>query len=273
MVNEVYNKIKSVLIDSPRELYEKDRRFLKESFYFAGNNEEAILLIHGWTSVPYELRRLGKYLNENGYTVSIPMLRGHGTKVEDLENVKWQDWMEDVQRAHSELTKTHKKIYIAGTSLGASLTVMLAEKNPNVSGIILMAMPYKVKLEKISAFLASIVKVFRKYNKKFYPPTFGAANTITRLISYQTYPISSAQEVYKLIKITRRKLSKITNPCFIMQSSNDHIVTKNSLEKIYKNIGSKIKIKKYINRAYHTFISDINKEHIFEDILSFIKKN
>lgn len=272
MINEIRNKIKGILSTNPRELFEKDQAVLKEAFYFSGTNGKAILLIHGWTSVPYELRRLGKFLNENGYTVSIPMLSGHGTAPEDLDNLKWENWMSDVERAYNDLAKNNKQVFIAGTSLGASLAVILAKNNPKISGIILMAMPYKIKFEKISAFFASIVKIFRKYNKKFYPPTFGASNTITRLISYQTYPISSAQEVHKLIKITRRELPKVNQPCFILQSSSDHIVTKNSLEKIYESIGSKIKSKKYIHRAYHTFISDINNEHIFEDILEFIEK-
>jgi esterase/lipase len=58
-----------------------------------------------------------------------------------------------------------------------------------------------------------------------------------------------------------------------MQSTSDHVVSRNSCEKIYANIGSTVKQKKYIKRAYHTFISDIKNENVFEDILNFIEKN
>jgi len=58
-----------------------------------------------------------------------------------------------------------------------------------------------------------------------------------------------------------------------MQSTSDHVVSKNSLEKIYQSIGSAAKEKKYIKRAYHTFISDIKNENVFEDILNFINRN
>lgn len=273
MVNGIYNKIKGVLSVDPQLLYKEDTSLLNKPFYFPGTNGKAVLLIHGWTSVPYEVRRLGKYLNENGYTVSGPLLRGHGTTPRDLENVGWADWLCDVTRAYEELAKNHQKIYVAGTSMGANLTAMLAKNKNNISGIILMAMPYKIKLEKISAFIASIIRWFKKYNKKFYPPTFGASSSITRMISYQTYPINSALEIYKLIKISRKELPKVNQPCLILQSNSDHIVTKKSLEKIYEKIGSKVKEKKYVNRAYHTFISDIKNEHVFEDILKFIEKN
>jgi esterase/lipase len=45
------------------------------------------------------------------------------------------------------------------------------------------------------------------------------------------------------------------------------------LEKIYSSIGSKVKKKEYISKAYHTFISDIKNEYIFEDILNFLNEN
>jgi carboxylesterase len=75
------------------------------------------------------------------------------------------------------------------------------------------------------------------------------------------------------MKIVRKELPKVKQPCLILQSSSDHIVTKNSLEEIYEKIGSKVKQKKYIKKAYHTFISDVKNEHVFEDILKFIKNN
>jgi esterase/lipase len=58
-----------------------------------------------------------------------------------------------------------------------------------------------------------------------------------------------------------------------MQSSIDHIVAKGSLEKIYNKISSVVKKKKYIEKAYHTFISDTRNENVFEDILHFLDEN
>lgn len=273
MVKKIYHKFKSVLFSDPKILYKEEYGLLKEPFYFTGTNGKAVLLIHGWTSAPYEVRRLGKYLNENGYTVMGPLLRGHGTVSTDLENVKWEEWLFDVAKAYEELEKKHQEVYVAGTSIGANLAVMLAKSKPKISGIILMAMPYKIKFESIVVPVVRIINLFKKYNKKFYPPTFGSSSTITRLISYQVYPIKSALETFKFIKISRKELSKVKQPCYILQSASDHIVAKNSLKKIYRKIGSKVKEKKYIYRAYHTFISDIKNEHIFQDILEFINKN
>ena len=113
----------------------------------------------------------------------------------------------------------------------------------------------------------------KKYHRKFYPPTFGAATTITRVISYQTYPISSALETFELVKESRKIFPLVKQPSLLMQSTHDHVVSRGSLEEIYKNIGSAKKKKKYVRQAYHTFISDIKNEHVFEDILNFLNEN
>jgi carboxylesterase len=233
-----------------------------------------VLLIHGWTSTPYEVRRLGKYLNENGYTVLGIQLSGHGTVPKDLENVKWQTWLEDVRVGYEKLKETCPRIYVAGTSIGASLSIMLAKEKQEISGLVLMATPFRIRMEGFATFVARAAFLFgRRYNKKFYPPTFGSRKTVTRIISYQTYSIKSAMETFSLVKEARKNLEKIAQPCLLMQSTHDHVVSKNSMENIYNKISSKIKRKIYISRAYHTFISDIKKEHVFEDILNFLNEN
>jgi carboxylesterase len=273
MVKKLYKKVKSIIIADPGLLFEEERHLVNQPFYFKGSNGKAVLLVHGWTSTPYEVRRLGIYLNENGYTVSGPMLRGHGTVSRDLENIKWSDWITDIKKSYVELKTTHEKVYVAGTSIGSCLAVLLAKEKEDLAGLILMAMPYKIKFERTANLLAKINLLFRKYNKKFYPPTFGVSTTITRLIAYQTYPISSTLEVFELVKIARKNLRFVKQPCFIIQSGSDHVASRGSMKNVYSGINSKVKKKKLIKRAYHTFISDIRNESVFEEILSFINEN
>ncbi len=272
-IQKIYKRAKSILFADPKLLYKEERHLINQPFYFEGNNNKAVLLIHGWTSVPYEVRRLGKYLNENGYTVSAPMLRGHGTVPKNLEDVRWTDWLRDLEVEYKKLKDNFDKVYVGGTSIGSNLAIMLAKNNPDISGLILMATPHKIKLEKLTRWFAKLHLKFKKYNKKFYPPTFGVATTITRIISYQTYPVASALETFDLVRISRKYLENITQPCLILQSTHDHVVSKKSAEKIYDKIKSGKKKIKYVNKAYHTFVSDIKNGHVFEDILNFLEEN
>ncbi len=273
MGNLTKEKEKSAIFGDPKSLYRDELAHIDKPFYFPGENGRAVLLVHGWTTTPYELRRLGKYLHQKGYTVSAPLLTGHGTVPTDLENVSWEIWKKDVEKAYFDLREKHKKIYVIGTSLGASLASILAGSNSEISGLVLMAMPYRLRMEKTMHIFARLILPFKKYYKKYYPPSFGSSAMVTRRISYQTYPIKSVLEILKLARFSRRVIAKVTQPCFVLQSRADHIVAKKSLEKIFAKISSKIKKKKYLENAYHTFISDIENEHIFEDILGFLDAN
>src|SRR3972149_1032004 len=103
MVEKFLKSVKGILFADPKLLYKEEIGLIKQPFYFPGTNGRAVLLIHGWTSTPYEVRRLGKYLNEKGYTAHAPLLKGHGTAPEDLEQSSWQDWLKNIDEAHSRL--------------------------------------------------------------------------------------------------------------------------------------------------------------------------
>ena len=267
-------KASNILFADPDLLYKEERHLVNQPFFFEGSNEKGVLLVHGWTSTPYEMRRLGKYLHENGYTVSGIQLSGHGTVPKDLENVSCEQWNRDIQEGIAKLKQSCKKVFIAGTSIGGNLAVIAAAGNKDVTGVVLMATPYGMRYEPVALFFVRLmIRMKKKYRKKIYPPTFGLSTTITRLISYQSYPVKSVLEAFTLVGESRAVLPRVTQPCLIMQSTHDHIVAKNSLEKIYAHIGSTVKEKKYIDKAYHTFISDIKNEHVFRDILNFLNEN
>ncbi|NTV41086.1 MAG: alpha/beta fold hydrolase [Candidatus Moranbacteria bacterium] len=275
LAGKAVGKAKSILFFDPKLLYKEQRNLINQPFFFDGTNGKGVLLVHGWSSTAYEVRRLGKYLNENGYTVYGLMLSGHGTVPKDLENVTAQDWIDDVERGYGKLKETCQQVYVAGTSIGASIALILAEKEKEMAGIILMATPYRLRLERIGVAFVKLSLFFspKQYRTKFYPPTFGASDSVTRLISYQQYPTASVLEVFKLVQRARKNLASISQPCLLLQSTHDHMVSRESMEKIFEKISSKIKKKIYIQKAYHTFIPDIKNEHVFQDILNFLEEN
>jgi len=59
MVKELLKSVKGILFADPDLLYKEERHLANQPFYFEGTNGKAVLLVHGWTSTPYEVRRLG----------------------------------------------------------------------------------------------------------------------------------------------------------------------------------------------------------------------
>src|SRR3989344_8032828 len=60
--------------------------------FFYKRGDTGILLIHGFTSTPQEMRGLGKYLAKRNITAYCPLLKYHGTVVEELVKGKLPIW-------------------------------------------------------------------------------------------------------------------------------------------------------------------------------------
>ena len=71
-------------------------------FFFEGG-EHAVLLTHGFTGTPATVRYLGERLRDAGFTVQGICLPGHGTKLEDMRPVRWQDYLNAELTAVREL--------------------------------------------------------------------------------------------------------------------------------------------------------------------------
>ncbi len=235
-----------------------------KSFFLKGNNETGILLLHGWTCYTNELFPLAEYLNSLGYTVTAPLLRGHGTKPEDLLGVTWRDWLADARQAMNELKKHTPKIFVGGISMGGNLAMLLAE-DEGVAGVVPMgaAVRYKFHLEaKISVFFMGLWKTYRH---KYYP--WWVRKIALERNVYQYYPVMSAREVIRLAEATREFLPRVTKPILIMQSDTDHMVSKKSPLIIFNGVKSKIKEIFWVKDVYHVFILE---EKAWEKMGEFI---
>ena len=109
------------------------------SFYLPGGSR-GILLVHGFTGSPPEMRPIADYLNQRGISVSAPLLPGHGTSVKDMNRCKWTDWANATENALKELRSKCKSVFVGGLSMGSLLALNLGTKFENIPGIILLAL-------------------------------------------------------------------------------------------------------------------------------------
>ena len=96
-------------------------------FFLPGSRQYGVLLIHGFTGAPPELRLLGDRLHDDGgLTVLGVRLTGHGSTVENLEQATCSDWIADVEEGYLRLARHCRYVLVCGLSLGALLAVRLA---------------------------------------------------------------------------------------------------------------------------------------------------
>ncbi len=234
-----------------------------ESFYLKGN-EIGILLSHGFVGTPQSVAELGELLNSYGYTVYAPRLTGHGTSSVDMEEAKYTDWLNDLEKAYFRLKESCRQIFVVGQSMGGALCLRLAATFPEIKGVMT-----------INAALH--VPAYDQYRngrgERFIPE--GAPDIKdpdAKEITYDSVPLTAINELQKLLDETQDRLWQVRIPALIMTSKEDHVVPPADSLQIMQEISSKKKEQILLNNSYHVASLDFDKEKIAQFCNQFVNK-
>ncbi|GAW91429.1 alpha/beta hydrolase [Calderihabitans maritimus] len=246
----------------------KAHHHLPEPFFFEGDNR-GLLLVHGFTGSTAELRPMGKYFRDLGYTVHAPLLAGHGTTPEDMKRTSWPDWWSSVVQGYQHLVRSGcNPIYAAGLSMGGLLVLKLSLQY-EVAAIATMSSPVYIKDRRayLTPLLKRIIPYIRKEGRDEKPPYIKR-----EVFLYDRIPLACVSSLLKLIGHVKRKLPEINVPVFIAQSGKDEVVDPRSACYLYRHIGSNCKELKWYPESTHIITLDIEKERLFTDLEKFFKR-
>lgn len=241
-----------------------------EPFYLE-RSDEGVLLIHGFCGSPAKFYFLREFLREEtNYSISIPLLSGHGTNLDDLEKYSPKDWINDVLKAYDDLKKHCNKINVIGYSMGGLLALILASKRP-VENLATIAPAMTLK-DKKSRF-SFIAKYFMHYHKaasikKAFPDEAGDYD-LKYNIGYKKYPVKSIADLIKLKKMAKKALKNINSPLLIFHSVKDDLLDKKGAEIIYKYAASETKKLVLLKKSRHLVPLGPEREEMFKEILDF----
>jgi carboxylesterase len=211
---------------------------LDPSAYAADGGPIGALVIHGHTGSVVETRPMGEYLAAHGFSVCCPLLPGHGTDVEDLTRIHWQEWTEAVDTALGELQAGCDLVFVAGLSLGSLLTLWLGAEHPEIAGLVVMAPA--VRQQSRMAPLALGLRYVRKYNpiKGITDDDLADPQAADRSWNYDETPLWSAGETLLLQRRVRKALPEIRQPILIFQGRRDPILAADSAQIVYDSVAS-----------------------------------
>ena len=120
---------------------------LADEYLLEGQGERArtgILLIHGLTGTPNEMRVLARGLHLQGYTVYAVKLAGHCGTLDDLVGTSWLDWLASVRRGADLLSRRVDRVVVGGLSMGAVLALALAQERPeHIAGVLALSPAFR----------------------------------------------------------------------------------------------------------------------------------
>ena len=220
--------------------------------YLMEGGRAGVLLIHGLTGTPNEMRLLGKGLHRAGFTVYGMQLAGHCGDEKDLLQTSWKDWYASVERAAEKLQARVDHFFVAGLSMGAVLALKLAADHPDkVAGVGVYGPTFTYDgwgipgYAKRWGFLLHAFKKLNLFQNRVFNehPPYGLKDERLRATvaaSMQSgdsaaaglagNPWASLTEMLELSAKTKRQLRQVTAPCLVMHAEEDDIADiKNSL--------------------------------------------
>lgn len=228
-----------------------------------------VLLIHGFTGAPPEMRRLADYLHRQDFTVAAPLLPGHGTSAADLNQVRWQQWAAHVEAALADLRARCETVFVGGLSMGGVLALYLAAQHPDLAGALLYAPAMRIAGWRPR--LVPLLKLAVRLAPKGDDDTWADPDARNLLWCYDEYPVLAAHELNRLIRHVRRMLPRVSCPLLIVYSLADPVVPPAAAELIIREVATDDISVLTLERSGHVVTLDAEWQAVAEKTVAFIR--
>lgn len=201
-------------------------------FFFPSRNggKRGVILVHGFTASPWEVRILGEHLADRGFSALGVRLPGHGTTLEDLATRRCEEWLAELERCHALLAGDAEHIYGVGMSTGALLLLPLAAEN-KLHGLALLA-PY-LTLPWLARW-AGWLRWLLPYQER-------AVSAEATAYYYPRRPLAGIQQLHRLLGKIRPLLGDIRTPTLVLGSAGDQTIPHGSSQALFDRLGAKTK--------------------------------
>lgn len=249
-------------------------------------NNKAVLLFHGLTGSPFEMRKYGSFLFKCGYDVFCYSFPGHGDRISEIETVTWHEWCEFARDKYNILRKNYEQFFVSGLCLGAAVAIYLAEHNKDITGVVALSttlfldgfcIPWTIRL--LPFALNTIGRFYFTFPED---DCFGIKNERTRKslakitakadIGMDNYPLNCVDGLLKLSKNVRKNLKDVDCPVLCIHSKYDNLSSPKSAKVVLDGISSEIKQYVELNDSYHMVLYDNEKEFVMNTVKEFLCK-
>ncbi len=257
------------------------------------SNTTAVILLHGLTGTPAEMRAYAKKFELRGIHAPTPLLAGHGGSNDDLLSVTWEDWLHSVKKAVQEAQLSYQNVFIAGVSMSSLLAVLTATELPNISGIILMSPTYGTYARGTDwrkIFLPLLYKMPDWVHRWIYweeTPPYGLKDErLHRRIKtqldrntqgeagehglYRTY-VKYFFQLDQMQRRVRQRAHTVLCPVLLLHSVEDTVMDPLNAALLYRDLASTQKSLRIINDSDHVMMLDLRKHQVFQWIYEFIQ--
>jgi carboxylesterase len=227
-----------------------------------------VLVVHGFTGNPQSMRPLAEAFAAAGCTVSLPLLPGHGTRVEDMLPTRWEDWSAAAEQAYEQLAARCDAVCVAGLSMGGTLTLWLASRHPEIRGVVLV----NPLADGEAPGVTETVTTLRGLGEPLVP---GIGSDIALEGSVESaYPLTPVEPLLSLhaaLADLRPALADVRCPVLLLTSPQDHVVEPVSSDLVAAAVQGPVE-RVVLERSFHVATLDHDAALVERSAVDFVRR-
>jgi carboxylesterase len=227
-----------------------------------------VVVLHGFTGSPQSLRPLAQAFATAGFTVELPLLPGHGTSVEDMVPTRWSDWSATAEATYRDLAGRCEQVLAAGLSMGGSLAIWLAERHPEIAGVIVINPLVDPPASMFRDMLSGMVE-----EGGVSVPAIGSdvARPGSPESAYNASPIEPMLSMFEGVDEIAAHLGDICCPVLLLSSRVDHVVPPESGDVLAAGaVGTVERV--FLERSFHVATLDYDAPEIEARATAFVAR-
>jgi carboxylesterase len=225
------------------------------------------LVLHGFTGNPGSMRGVAEALAAAGFTVDLPLLPGHGTKVDDMIPTGWDDWLAHAETRYQDLARRCDQMVVVGLSMGGALTAWLGSEHAEIAGLVcinaVVTVPEGMRVA-VEEVLASGADRFAGIGSDIAAP--GVVET-----AYAETPLAPLLTMFDAAENLCDRLGRITSPMLVVTSTQDHVVPPENSDVLASSVSGPVE-RLRCERSYHVVTLDHDKDAVIAATVDFARK-
>lgn len=259
------------------------------SFQLEGTNGKGVLLIHGLTGAPAEMRLVARQFHKKGYSVFAPLLAGHGDSEAALRRSRWEDWLESVQASASWLASTVDTVFAAGICVGGKLAMMAADRNPgSIDAVAVYSPCFHYDGWDVPRYYAlfsphirwiSLIPFIDRLNFRETTSLGIKDERMRRMVSnmigegmLETFPGRGLIEMHELGRSLKARLPKMKTPTLVLHSLQDDLSGPDHARYIAAHLGGPSELR-WLDDSYHMIHVDRQHREVVTMTADFFEAN